>query len=277
LTRLPSESSIGLTLTPVPQLEIPPESHAVASWSDEHGVAFATAWADGSDRWIDWPGVGRFAFGPGSTTIRVYPLRPLDEVRDLFDRVLQPVVLQALGRQALHGSAVLGTGGVLAFCGCGRSGKSTLAYALGAHGFQQIADDAVLIDSIGIGVSVRALPFVPQLREASRRHFGQAHTCASSPPHRDLPVAALRGIFILEQNPAMPWPLAERLPPVAAFAVLLPHAHCFDQRPSLQAAPLVDDYLRIVERVPVFRVSYAPSFAALDALVQSVTAVASAR
>jgi hypothetical protein len=212
-----------------------------------------------------------------STTVHVYPSRPVEEVRDFFERVLQPVVLQALGRQALHASAVLGTGGVLAFCGRGHSGKSTLAYALGTRGFQQVADDAVLIETIGSGVSVRTLPFVPQLRTPSQQHF----RTVSKPDVERLAgsatanaVVPLRGVFVLEQNPAAPFPVAERVPPVRAFTVLLPHAHSFDQRPSLQSASLVDDYLRIVERVPVFTLTYAPSFGALDTLVQSVDSLA---
>jgi hypothetical protein len=278
LVRRPDAIPHTLTLAPSAPIEVPSSSQLVGHWSDEHGAPFASARVEGSDRWIEWPGVGVFAFRIGSAVVHVAPQTRFDEVRDLFARVLQPVVLQALGRQALHASAVLGGGGVLAFCGRGRTGKSTLAYALATRGFQQVADDAVLIDAIGTGVSVRTLPFVPQLRAPSRQYFRTASepdlTERSGVSPSANVVAPLRGVFILEQSPAVPSPVAERLPPVRAFAVLLPHAHCFDQRPSLQSASLVDDYLRLVERVPVFTLTYAPSFCALDTLVQSVDSLA---
>lgn len=272
-----TSASNGLTLAVSTAIEIPSTSLLVGHWCDEHGVTFARARAEGPDRWIDWPGVGVFAFRLGSSVVRVAPRRPFDQVRDLFIRVLQPVVQQALGRQALHASAVRGRGGVLAFCGRGRSGKSTLAYALSGRGFDQVADDALLIESIADDISVRPLPFVPQLREPSRHHFGVSlPSSISGPLNPDRPldlVAPLRAVFVLEQRETATAPVAERLAPVSAFSVLLRHAHCFDQRPTIESAPLVEDYLRIVERVPVFALTYAPSFDGLETLAAVVEAI----
>ena len=62
---------------------------------------------------IDWPGLGTFAFRPGSRDVLVWPEpdAPHEEISDTFDRLLQPVIVQALGKQALHAAAFAGPSG----------------------------------------------------------------------------------------------------------------------------------------------------------------------
>ncbi len=159
----------------------PPPRHPdreVCVWRDEQGHVFARAFAQGARRWIDWPGLGIFAFAAGSHRVQVWPAATdRDLVAGAFARRLQPIILQALGRQAIHASAVLGRGGVLAFCGVGHSGKSTLAFAMARIGFRQVADDALVLERLESTVSVTAAAFhtwpsravAPPFRFADRR------------------------------------------------------------------------------------------------------------
>ena len=247
----------------------------VCVWRDEQGTVFARAFARGTRRWIDWPGLGVFAFGAGSATVHVWPAADRAIVANAFARVVQPIILQALGRQALHASGVLGAGGVLAFCGVGRSGKSTLAFALAEAGFRQIADDALVIERDAGAVTTRFLPFVPGLREPSRRHFGNRAASASrasiDPLTADGRTAPLRGILVLRQDEAVVVPEAPiRMPAVQAFAALVTHARCFDETDAAHTRQLVEDYLAIAEDVPVFALRYPPHFGRLNDLIAFV-------
>ena len=78
--------------------------------------------------------------------MRVWPVRgmTLEWARAEFDRMLRPIVLQALGWQALHAGAALTSEGALLFCGRSGAGKSTTAYALGKMGWTQLADNQVV-------------------------------------------------------------------------------------------------------------------------------------
>src|SRR5689334_9620303 len=101
------------------------------TWFDDAGRLCGRAYVGGSDHWIDWEGLGRFRFRRDGETVSVWPAPDVspETITETFSRVLQPVVLQAMGRQALHASAAAGPTGVLAFCGRAGSGKSTIARA----------------------------------------------------------------------------------------------------------------------------------------------------
>jgi hypothetical protein len=249
----------------------------VCVWRDDLGVAFARGYADDHRRWIEWRDWGVFAFSLGSTTVHAWPAAGMSRaaVADVFARVLQPIILQALGWQALHASAVLGGDGVLAFCGVGRSGKSTLAYALGHASFDQIADDAVVIEPAGDGVLTHLLPFAPGLREPSRQHFAEC-TTADVEDASPLPEKAwLRAVFLLRQDDGLSRPeTPRRVQPVQAFSALVTHARCFDETDAAHVRQLVADYLQVAERVPVFSLGYPPRFAQFGELTEVITTTA---
>src|SRR5262245_22861002 len=94
-------------------------ARTVGDWLDECGCVFARAFRGRNLSWIEWAGVGTFAFSIGSTEVRVWPDPEAHHaaVVDTFSRAIQPIVLQALGRQALHAGAAIGPAGVVAFCG----------------------------------------------------------------------------------------------------------------------------------------------------------------
>ena len=256
----------------------PPPQNAdreVCVWRDEQGHVFARAFAQGARRWIDWPGLGVFAFAAGANRVQVWPAAiDRDLVAGAFARRLQPIILQALGRQAIHASAVLGRGGVLAFCGVGHSGKSTLAFAMSRIGYRQVADDALVLERLESTVHARLLPFTPGLREPSRRHFGPLTDASESPALADTTPASvpLRGIVVLEQDSSLRSPEGpDQVPPVQAFAALVTHARCFDEADAAHTRALVDDYLAIAEAVPVYSLRYPPQFGQLSSLLMEIS------
>jgi len=68
------------------------------------------------------------------------------------------LALRARGRYQLHAAAVISPEDELwLICGPQRSGKTSLATALGISGWRPIADDTVLLSTDGIGYSINAL------------------------------------------------------------------------------------------------------------------------
>lgn len=249
-----------------------PVGRQVCVWRDNGGGVFARAWVDGDACRLEWQGLGTFRFDLVSTVVRVWPApgATASVVDDVFGRVLQPIILQARGVQSLHASAVLGAQGALAFCGTGYSGKSTLAFALGRRGFHHIADDAVVIERARAPVTVRLMPFAPGLREPTLRHFDVDRSSAAATPAVGS-LVPLRAIFLLEQDAQAPRPeRPARIAPVQAFSALVTHARCFDEGDAAHTRRLIDDYLAIVEDVPVFALRYPPHFGQLQDLLDLI-------
>jgi hypothetical protein len=254
-----------------------PGERELCVWRDPEGELFARALAHGERRWLIWNGLGTVTFVLGSTTVHARPADGIDRAvfADAFARVLQPIILQALGFQSLHASAVLGWGGVVAFCGVSHSGKSTLAFALAQDGYRQVADDAVVIERMAGGVDVRLLPFAASLRAGSRQHFAAS---TADPGDRGAGAAIAGGareplgaVFVLSQLPGLTVPAApRRIAPVHAFASLMTHARCFDEGDAAHTRQLIDDYLYVAERVPVFELCYPAQFGQLSALVETI-------
>jgi hypothetical protein len=260
------------------------EGRLVQAWSAETGEVYARAFAAADRRWIEWPGVATFTFATPLARVTAWPAPGAtpEAIADTFFRVLQPVVLQAIGWQALHASAVAIDGRVVALCGRSGSGKSTLAYAIGralaapgAPGPSHFADDAVVIER-GDPAMALGLAFAPRLRASARRHFriaGASRVVDGNP--KRLPLAA---VVVLEQRPDVAEPIrCRRVPETEAFQRLVTHAHCFDPSNPVEARRLVDDYLTWAARVPVYALTYRPGFDLLPAVIRAVYDVVPAR
>lgn len=249
----------------------------VNEWFDDCGEVLARAFSCESLHWIDWLGVGVFAFSAGSRDVRVWPEPDTQHevIVETFSRMLQPVILQALGWQALHAGATVGPAGALAFCGRKGSGKSTLAYAMQQAGWRQFSDDALVLRLDHDCVKTCPLPFTPRLRPASRTHFADAHYAALSSSEQQIPDVPLTAVFILQQDASLSSPRISLVPQARAFSMVLAHAHCFNAKDPRQTRQLVEDYLRLVARVPVFTLEYSPIFQHLPQLTRAVVEVAS--
>ena len=275
---MPQGPVLRLVLADRPQPDGP--RREVAIWRDGQGLEYARAYASDTASWIAWKNLATFAFSD-TADVRAWPEPdvPANRVADVFARVVQPIVLQAMGCQALHAGAVAGDNGVLAFCGVGHSGKSTVAYALGQRGYRQIADDALVLRVSEGRIAVRPLPFAPSLRPASRFHFDKSavdsdHVHQPNPVDDGLP---LKAVFILRQDAALTAPAGpDRLSPVQAFSALLTHAHCFDETSSVHTRRLAEDYLTIAGQVPVMTLTYPPRFAQIEWLLRLVERAAEA-
>jgi hypothetical protein len=250
----------------------PVAGRQVNEWTDECGKVFARAFSSDDHYRIDWPGVGAFAFRAGSRDVLVWPEPDArhEDISDTFDRLLQPVILQALGKQVLHAAASVGPGGTIAFCGNAGSGKSTLGFAMRQVGYRQLADDALVLQLEPDRVSVCPLPFAPRLREASRLHFG--YSDQNPAPRVDVRPAdlVLSAIFLLRQDEQTERPRLALLPQAQAFSALLAHAHCYDAQDRSHTRRLADSYLAMASLVPVFALQYRPGLQQLPQLTEII-------
>jgi len=243
----------------------------VDAWLDGDGRQLARAYTDGRAPWVHWPGVATFHLEDPHTVI-VWPDAgaSAETVTDTFLRAVQPVLLQSLGFETLHGSAAMADDGVVVLCGRSGSGKSTLAYAAGMRGWRQVADDNVVF-TIDDGAAVACLlPFSPRLRPASREYLhADDSTVGATRAGERVPIARL---CLLRQDPAhaSPTPDVRRIGPPQAFAQVLAHAHVFDRSNPADSERLVHHYLALVERTPVFAVTYRPGLDALPDLVDAL-------
>lgn len=242
------------------------------AWLDDHGAVCAQAYADQDLYWIEWMDVGVFAFSLGFPEVRVWPQPNVlpEAIDDTFTRMLRPVVLQALGWQALHAGAVAGPPGVLAFCGRSGSGKSTLAFAMRQGAWRQFADDALVLQIERDRVLTCSIPFAPRLRPASRAYFAQLEGGVPSSLRWEAADTPLRAVFLLQQNPHRDSARISLVSPARAFSMLLSHAHCFDAADPVQAHRLVADYLALVAQVPVYTLEYAPGLQRLSHMAMAV-------
>jgi len=245
-------------------------------WLDDRGdvVARTLTYADLS--WIVCPGLGLFSFSAKSNEVRVWaePHAQHQTVIDTFRRMIEPVVLQALGWQVLHAGATVGPSGVIAFCGRAGAGKSTLAFAMQQAGWQQFADDSLLLRLDGDCVMACPLAFTPRLRPASRAHFADPRFPLASSTKQQSPHTQLAAIFVLQQNTDLANPRVSLIPQARAFSELLSYAHCFDLEDPVHKSRLVKDYLVIAARVHAFWLDYPPDFQRLPQLINSVIEVA---
>ena len=250
----------------------PASGRQVNEWTDQCGKVIARAFSSDDHYRIDWPGVGAFAFRPGSRDVLVWPEPDArhEEISDTFDRLLQPVILQALGKQALHAAAAVGPCRTIAFCGNAGSGKSTLGFAMGRAGYGQLADDALVLQLEQDRVSVCPLPFAPRLRQASRLHFGHAEQIPATRVDVRPADLLLSAIFLLRQDEQTERPRLALLPQAQAFSAVLAHAYCYDAQDPSHTRRLVDSYLAMVSLVPVFALQYRPDLQRLQQLIEMI-------
>jgi hypothetical protein len=244
-------------------------------WRDLDGSVCGRSLIAGHDRWLDWYDVGLLAFNDRSPVVRVWPVRgmTLESARAEFDRMLRPIVLQALGWQALHAGAALTSEGALLFCGRSGAGKSTTAYALGQMGWTQLADDQVVWQLHDGRPKVQALPFKPRLRPLSHARLGDK-TSPRSPWPTSQGLIPMAAIYLLEQRTDGAPVSISRVAPAQAFSALLPHAHCFDLSDVDATRVFTDDYLTLASEVPVFKVRYAPDLDRLPELLHTIVSAA---
>lgn len=244
---------------------------AVDTWRDNDGAVCAYTYESEGQFFMDWPAVAHYGFDASGRAVRAWP-QPgvaLSDVERVHRRAVVPAAMQCLGFETLHASAIRFAHGVVGFCGHAGAGKSTLAVAAAAAAAEQWADDTLVLEISPRVVRAVPIPYDVGLRAPSRVHFGSAApdvvTAAGGP-------APLLGIFVLERGASDV--TATRLDPTAALQAVLPHACTFSMLDAARRRLMLEQYLALVDVVPVFTLSYRSGFehlpAALEAIARSV-------
>jgi hypothetical protein len=257
---------------------------SVQVWRDEQGTRLASCHSVDGRRRVDVVGVGSFRFGALADTVTAHPWTsvPAKVIEETYYRSVLPVVLQARGTEVLHASAVH-AGGVVAICGASGTGKSTLAFALSRRGHRLWADDALAIGLRGPSPVAFPVPFEIRLRPRAVTFFGlgrQTAVAASAPGPREpadqseAPLAAVLVLSRYDEKARDRSVQVERLRPTAALTALLAHAYCFSlEDPDLKRR-MVERYMALAARVPVFALRFRPGFELLPGVLDQVEWVA---
>lgn len=262
---------------------VPSTPSNVQTWYDPDGKIFShCSCVEGGFR-IDLPLGVSFFFDSKGKEVTVFPNASIGHewVRDAYHRCVLPVVLQALGMEFLHASAIIVYGGVLAFCADSGTGKSTLAYALGQRDYKIWADDALgmTVSPPRAEIECHHLPFDIRLWKDSREAFASRllnspslHQADTNDP-ADRESAPLRAIFLLRRDADMKdrkFALLKRLTIGEAFSELLSHAYCFSLQDMRRKKTMIENYLFISSRVPVFELEYRDGFDSLPRVLDTL-------
>jgi hypothetical protein len=256
----------------VPELPSDPQV-----WRDHGNVPRAYGYSHNGDQWLFLPGRAAFRFDTaGGQVEAIVPAATSHRrVEELYQRHAMPFVLQARGRELLHASAVLTPRGAIAFAGSSGAGKSTMAFALSQRGYPPMADDALLFDVVGEAVQLHPLPFALQV--SSKSPFGESEAAVQvdAPDWSDESPPRLAAVFVIERMSKPnrePEPEIIALSSAAAFQLLLYHAHCFSYDDDDRRRLMLERYLELTARVPVFRIRNRPTLEQLPDFLDTVVA-----
>ena len=247
-------------------------------WRSPEGFLCAFSHSMGERHWLYWPGVASFTFSASSENVTAIPYSPLryDIIQTTFHHSVLPLVLQALGREGLHASAVMTAKGVIGFCGKAHTGKSTLAYAMSKRGFPLWSDDTLVWEKDGDGFRAIGLPFQPKLRPSALSFFGHGSPAdvqgVENDGERAAPLAAVCVLTRTTADSGEPPIAVERLSGGRALTTLLDHAHCFNPYDAARKRQMMLHYLSFLERVPTFEVRFEPSLSGIFTLVDAIVA-----
>jgi hypothetical protein len=258
-------------------LRAPRCTHAT-TWRDAAGGVVAYARASGERYWMDLPGLATFCFDERSDHVVAAPHPGIgaDAVAELYWHSALPLVVQARGGEVLHASGVLMPRGVVALCGASKSGKSTIAYGLHRRGYRLWADDAVALEVTEPAITALPLPFDVRLRPATAALFGLGEEAVrlaggdSSEPMGRAP-APLEAVCILDRTRGAPGSLMlAPLKASEAYPALLANAHCFSLEDPARKRLMLDRYLSLVARVPIFALAVPDRLEGLPAILDAL-------
>jgi len=253
----------------------------VQIWHDKNGALFAYEYHLAGANWLYFPQVAYYRFQSAADGVIAFPepAASTEIVWDMFYRVVLPVALQALGGEALHASAVVMQQGVVAFCADSETGKSTVAYGLRRRGYDLWADDAVAFEIVGQTIRAIPLPFLIRLRPASAAFFDVDTTVRQRLLHPDrverrktepLPLVA---VCVLRREPEIDSVAIDRLSLAEGFGAVIHHAYCFDLDDLGRKRLMMQRYLSLTARVPVFHVRFKPGLSQLPAMLDGIEQV----
>ena len=213
-------------------------------------------------------GVATFRFGPGGVEAIAREGVEIEKILDAHRRLVVPRVLQALGQEVLHASAVAFETGAVTFCAKSGTGKSTVAYALAQRGHPPCADDAVAIRPGPQGPELMPLPFALRLRPPSAAYYGEeAQPLELQHPAASRPLAAICVLRRVDDTSGV-----RRLGRAEAFPALLTHAYSFGLDDEHRRRRMMEHYLSLASEVPVFEVALPSGLSELDRALDQIEA-----
>jgi hypothetical protein len=249
-------------------------------WRDGDGGVYAYAENLGDEYWMHLPDLASFRFtSRGDEVAATVSGTATDElVLDAYRRRILPMALQVSGREVLHASAVRSPAGVMALCADSETGKSTIAFGLSSRGYPVWADDLVAFEVSDHGGVAISLPFTMRLRPPSAALFKQTDSVPVagvderiSPGAENSPIAA---ICVLRRESALTSPVSvQRLSSGEALAAVLSHAWSFALQDAERKRRMINHYLELVAKVPVFEVSFPSGLENLPATLDAIETV----
>ena len=246
-------------------------------WLDPSRTAGAYASQAGSHYWIDVSDVGIFHYSAATGQVVAVPRNTIEEgrVRAIYQRVVLPFLLQALGYEMLHASAVRTQRGVVAFCGESGAGKSTIAVGLSRRGYPIWADDALLLDA-SARIRALSLPFDVRLRRDSAELFQlgwRADTSSGDWSGIERDPIDLVAVCVLSRGAApVGIDVTECRRGAAALTALLAHACAFNLADLDRKRQMAAQYLAVAAQVPVFKVGVGAGLDQLPGLLEQLEA-----
>ena len=223
-----------------------------------------------------------FVVSADGTRICCHPLADAtdESIRHLLLDQVIPRAMTRRGQLVLHASAVELADGAVAFLGRTGAGKSTLTAALASEGHPLVTDDCLTLDDDGDRLA--AVPSYPGVRlwPDAMAAVGGSETAGPRVAHytpkrrlafadggrfRDAPLPLAR-VYLLEapapDSDAQPVRL-EPLSARAAFEAIIKHVYRLDITDPQTLRNEFDRAGRLVEQVPVTRLSFTRDFGLL--------------
>lgn len=253
----------------------------VEVWRDHDATICAFGYRARGAYWLYFPRLANYRFtGAGDVIAFAHPTAREEWIDDTYYRSVLPLVLQVRGSEVLHASAILTQQGVVAFCATSETGKSTIAYGLSRRGYAIWSDDAVALDWSGSAVSTIPLPFQVRLRPASAAFFGQqqavpytlgdGYSTNDSPHTQPAPLAILWTLKQVPLGAGAESLTVRQLTSAEAYAAMLPHAYCFSIQWSERKRQMLQTYLELVVKVPIFELCFQTGMDRLPALLDRI-------
>lgn len=232
------------------------------------------------DAYIYWPDIALFRILGGYSVIISPSLGVKESVLRLY--ILGPVLailLHQRGHLVLHASSVAIDGSAVAFAARSGGGKSTVAAAISARGYPLLADDITAVRSTDLPLIVS--PGFPRLKlwpdsatalgwdtEAMPRvhpDFNK-HDYAVKNSFHCAPLP-LKQVYLVSEGPKQE---IEHISRQEALIELIRHTYRVRLLHHVWPSSHVEDYARLVNTVPVCRLTYPRDLALLPDLARMV-------
>ena len=280
-----ARASLRLEVAAAADTDVLPSSTAQPDyvWRGVDEGVFAYGYREGSRRWMQWPAVGTFLIRCDSpvVTVAAEPGVGRAVLEDAFQRGVRPVALIHREFEVLHASAVATARGVVALCAVSGTGKSTLAAALAAAGFDAWADDFVAMHVTDKGAWCPYVSSRPRLDAPAAAAL--ASLSADRPPRDGARFqqtgARLDAVLILrrEATPLSALSIGPPMTAAQAFTAFLPHGHDGALADDGRRRRSLERYLALAATVPIVEVRIPPGLERLPEVAAALAAYLRAR